>query len=519
VVKAHRVNGIRVEDLVGTGLVVKERYVLPLWLTVPPYLLGKTLVGLTALVRWLVKAWRVSVPAGLLLVLRARYGTAGPVVLGLVVLVVGGVWWSRWPGSFARLVTRRAYGTWRRWWVYRRRWASVMDGAALSRTTPTAVYVPQITAVSSTRVVDTIHLRLLHGQTPADVGFAAEGLRHAFEAHRCVVNETRPGRVSLRFYARDPLTRVVPALPVAVDPTAVDLDALPVGLAETGQTYRLRLAGTHVLIVGSTGAGKGSAQWSILRALTPAIHAGWVVVTGVDPKGGMELYPGRPLFRYYADDTPAAQIEALEAAVERMTARRDRLRAAGRRRHVPSVEDPFEVVLVDELAFLTAYLPDKGLRIRFGNALSLLLTQGRAVGFAVVASLQDPRKEVLSVRNLFPTRIGLRLAEESETSMVLGEEALDAGGACHLIPQTLPGVGYVHLDGVAEPVRVRFGWVNDDDITAMSTTPTPTPAPEPGSDGPPDPGDRPRPDQQLEPTAPSNDERPSGDQSRARRSA
>ena len=49
-------------------------------------------------------------------------------------------------------------------------------------------------------------------------------------------------------------------------------------------------------------------------------------------------------------------------------------------------------------------------------ALATLATQGRAVGFCVIAALQDPRKEVMSIRNLFPDRIAMRLDEPCEQS-------------------------------------------------------------------------------------------------------
>ena len=47
------------------------------------------------------------------------------------------------------------------------------------------------------------------------------------------------------------------------------------------------------------------------------------------------------------------------------------------------------------------------------SALATLTTQGRAVGYCVVAALQDPRKDVLTIRNLFPDRIAMRLDEPS----------------------------------------------------------------------------------------------------------
>ena len=49
------------------------------------------------------------------------------------------------------------------------------------------------------------------------------------------------------------------------------------------------------------------------------------------------------------------------------------------------MEDPFVVVLVDEVAFLTAYQPDRNLKARIMSALATLTTQGRAVGYGVVA--------------------------------------------------------------------------------------------------------------------------------------
>jgi hypothetical protein len=38
---------------------------------------------------------------------------------------------------------------------------------------------------------------------------------------------------------------------------SVDLARVPVGLCEDGTPYRLRLLGTHVLVVGATGSGGG----------------------------------------------------------------------------------------------------------------------------------------------------------------------------------------------------------------------------------------------------------------------
>jgi S-DNA-T family DNA segregation ATPase FtsK/SpoIIIE len=98
----------------------------------------------------------------------------------------------------------------------------------------------------------------------------------------------------------------------------------------------------------------------------------------------------------------------------------------------------------------------------------LLLSQGAGVGVLVVAALQDPRKEVLPFRDLFPTRIALGLTEESQVDMVLGDGARDRGALADQMPRWAKGVGYVILDGTPDPMRVRFSYLSDDDIRDMA---------------------------------------------------
>ena len=201
--------------------------------------------------------------------------------------------------------------------------------------------------------------------------------------------------------------------------------------------------------------------------MLPAMLAGLAVVHACDPKL-MELAFGRPLFERhgtYAAD-PADIADLLEADVADMQNRAARF--AGRQRdHTPTTEFPFVVVLVDEVAFLTAYQADRKLRERILAALATLTTQGRAVGYCVVAALQDPRKEVLNIRNLFPDKIALRLDEPTQADLVLGDGAHDRGALCEEIsadPATGAGVGYVRLETSPDPVRVRAGFVTDTDI-------------------------------------------------------
>jgi len=78
---------------------------------------------------------------------------------------------------------------------------------------------------------------------------------------------------------------------------------------------------------------------------------------------------------------------------------------------------------------------------------------------------------VISLRNLFSTRIALRLDESDQVDMVLGDGARDRGALADQIspiPYTGAGVGYVRLEVSPDPVRVRAAYVTDDDIAAMA---------------------------------------------------
>ncbi|HEX6239144.1 MAG TPA: FtsK/SpoIIIE domain-containing protein [Acidimicrobiales bacterium] len=397
--------------------------------------------------------------------------TAGPVVVALVLAVVTGllvVWARRHPSSWDATAGRLLRGWWRSAWTYGVRWRAGMMFAGLGGRLDGAEWVPRVVRVRSGRWADRVTVRMVVGQQPADWERRSDALAHAFGARSCLVRPRpgRPGYLDLRIGRQDPLAQVVPALPIP-GADAVDLDGVPVGVTQDGAPWRLALAGgAHTLVAGETGAGKSSVIWSLLRGLAPAIEAGWVQVWACDPKGGMELAPGAPLFSRLAY-RPEAMVELLEHAAAWMEARCDRLRGVTRV-HTPSVEEPALVVLVDELAHLTAYGPDPALRRRAIAALALLLSAGRAPAVTVVGALQDPRKDVLSIRDLFPVRVALRMVEAQQTKLVLGDGAHDRGAACELIPRALPGVGYVLLDGDHYPTRVRSAWVSDDDIAATA---------------------------------------------------
>ena len=389
------------------------------------------------------------------------------VALVLAVIVMLACWRCFWPVTFARWVIRPARGAWRGW-RYRRRWAGVLTIAGAAPWYQGRIILPVLGKVTATKYTDRVYVRLVSGQSAGDFAKCADNLAHGFGALLCRVRTARSGAVVLEFIRRDALAALVPALPIPGHP---DLTALPVGKREDGLPWLIKLHGTHVLVAGATGAGKASLLWGLVRAMFPLMQDGLVRVLAADPKL-MELAYGRIIFdtygQYAAD--PAAIAAMLDAAVADMQDRAARF--AGRQRdHTPTAADPFTVVLVDGVAFLTAYQPDRNLKARIMSALATLTTQGRAVGYCVVAALQDPRKDVLTIQNLFPDRIAMRLDEPEQVDMVLGDGARDRGATCELIspdPATGAGVAFVRLESDPDPVRVRAGWVTDADIRDLA---------------------------------------------------
>lgn len=256
---------------------------------------------------------------------------------------------------------------------------------------------------------------------------------------------------------------------------AWDERSVLMGLSEGGAEWRLPL-GPHTLVAGASGSGKASLVWGLLLGLVQPIREGVVEVWGIDRKGGMELAMGRELLTRFADNAPRS-VALLEEAVEQMQARARAL-AGVTRQHVATAESPTVIVLIDELAALTAYETDRDMLRRANAAIATLASQGRAVGFIVFACLQDPRKETLPARGLFTQTVGLRLRDRTETAMVLGDGAAAAGALSHEISPSSPGVAYVVPEDGTAPIRVRAAYASDDQIReAALRYPAPHPRP------------------------------------------
>ena len=488
--------------------------------------------------------WLIRHPLVLVLVgaavgggLAAHIYGAGPVAgIAAGVAVVLLVWGLVHSTSFRRVVVWPLAAWVRRVFVYRPQWKPLMRmlELGLGEEKDDNEVLPELVSVRCQGVADRVVIRTLPGQVLADYAQHADRFAATFEATDCrvrSVTQTTLGMLLRRLVAR--FARLVPVLAARLPPAApaklrkrlvelwllrsdplaapvpmldvpaaekLDLSRLPVAVTETGRPWFLRLLATHLLVVGATGAGKGSVLWSIIRALGNAIRTRLVELWVIDPKGGMEFARGQRLFARYCygntSDTTQdssgpvspvdreerasyehAYADLLESAVGMMRERQTRLRGV-LRSHRPSPGDPLIVLMVDEIASLTAYVTDRDAKKRISAALALLLSQGRAVGVCVVAAGQDARKEVLPDRGLFPNRLALRLNEPDEVDLVLGNRARDRGARADEISLDGPGIAYALADDRPEPERLRFAHIPDEQIDTICSLYEPG-APEP----------------------------------------
>ncbi|MEY8039158.1 FtsK/SpoIIIE domain-containing protein [Saccharopolyspora cebuensis] len=419
--------------------------------------------------RWLIKHPRsvgttaVLTPAVVLVGYQAALITAGAAVLA------GASWRVLDAPTFDRFAGRLLRAWWRRWAVYHRQWLRILVACNLTTSDHKgAVLVPRLRRVRSTWVWDTLFIDLAKGQQPEDIGGVLDRIANSFRARSASLRVLGPGRIAVDLQRREPFDEMpIPLAPLAESTAVERLGQVELGRDEYGRDFALDLLkrDLHVLLAGATGAGKGSWLWGLLRSVAPLIRAGVVRVWMIDPKGGMEFGAGRDLFhRFAADDTTGLKV--LREYTSVLDARKIVLGNQGVRAATPSAETPLELLICDELAAMTAYT-SRDIKGEFETLLSKALTQYRAVGGRIIAATQEPTKDVVPMRGLFPTKIALRVDQASYVDMCLGEGVRDLGAFADKIPDYMPGVAYLKRDGRREALRVRAAYTADDDIAEL----------------------------------------------------
>jgi DNA segregation ATPase FtsK/SpoIIIE, S-DNA-T family len=227
------------------------------------------------------------------------------------------------------------------------------------------------------------------------------------------------------------------------------------------------LPGQHWFTAGAMGAGKNSIGWSALRDLAPLIRDGSCRVWMLDPKR-VELAAGKGLAYRYADE-PDDMHEVVEEYVEDLRETQRRLAETGDRKvTVPSREFPLNLLMMDEIGQLMAY-GDASHARNYRRWFAEIGSQGRATMHSMMGFVQEPTKDVVPIRDLFTTRICLRVTTANHVDMALGDGARLRGALADEIPNdpATAGIGYVIRQRSRAPMRVRAAFVDDREITEL----------------------------------------------------
>lgn len=240
------------------------------------------------------------------------------------------------------------------------------------------------------------------------------------------------------------------------------LAGVVVGKSVDGRPVRLAIRGSHTLIIGLTGSGKGSAIASIVAALCRCPEP-WEL-NFIDLKRGTEaaFYEGLITRKAYTLQDAAELVDSL---LEMVNSRADEMHGQTRNLE-PTAEYPQQILVIDEAAELASGLDKKSKETsqHLLQSLDELLRIGRSWGFSCIAATQDPRVEAFKLRPRFPQRLCLRVNDEAEGQMCLGNHAVDMGAAPWLLPSAKPGACWFASTEGGEPQLFRFRFYTDEEI-------------------------------------------------------
>lgn len=420
----------------------------------------------------------------------AVYLVGWEIVAGLIgVVILGSATWRQADRDrFDQYLGDWLAAWWRHWFMYRRTWERVMAKCGLTIDHDDERHFPRLVKVNNSKYWDRLIVEMTQGQEVRDYRDSGERVRHAFRAERVTVREIEPCGVELSLMREDPFrNEYVPAALMPALTADIDFERLPIGMTEYCEDWEVSIVGAHLAVCGTSGAGKASVPWNILRTVAPAIADGTVRLHFIDPKRA-ELRQGRALVSRHVpiseemigrsyeprilderDSYVCGEHETLDmlrGLVADMEAAAELAGERGERNHVPTQSTPLNLIVIDELAPLLDLWSRRVVDLIL-KALGLLLTQGRSLGYIVIGSIQEPTKDVFKIRDLFGRRIGLRLATEAHTDAALTEKASERGALCHEIPEDLPGTAFQLLQGAKHATRSRAGHVTDADIAAL----------------------------------------------------
>lgn len=380
------------------------------------------------------------------------------------------VWaWRRRKALFAETGERRPFwALMRDWWVERgrratllRQWDLACQQSGLhvgkNKRTPTLWRLTSTVDGDFTAVIAPGRI----GLVVTDVLKAADRIRQIVGCYEVTVTPLPdPAKAKVCFYWKDSISRVLPL----TEMPASKAGQIAYGIRQNGLAAVVLLY-LSILIGGLTRHGKSNAVKALIADLINKKVPFRLYIS--DPKGGMELSDfglrvGEQLgpmqvVEYVTDEAgTVAMVKRAHAAML------ERQRTQKTKDHVPSVESPLTIVLLDELLMLSDMLK-KGTAGELGK----ILFTGAASGFVVWANTQVGHEAELGrCRDLFPQRLCFATRTSQTTDTILGTGAESLGARCSQIH--VAGVGYSSAEHSQQMERFRGALVTPEDAECLS---------------------------------------------------
>jgi DNA segregation ATPase FtsK/SpoIIIE, S-DNA-T family len=302
-----------------------------------------------------------------------------------------------------------------------------------------------------------------------------DDLALALRANRIRVIAPLPGRGTVGVEIPNPRRRMVYLREVLSSQIYEQSGAalkMPLGVDVNGQPVVTDLTRMpHLLVAGSTGAGKSVCLNSIIAGLLFQHDATTLQFVMIDPKMvELSVFNGIPHLVCPVVTDPKVASRTLRRMVAEMEMRYKLLASCGAR-NIDSYNDRvaegkmpvpeegqkppqrlgYVVVIIDELADLMLTAPAE-----IEEPIARLAQMARAVGIHVVIATQRPSVDVITgvIKNNFPSRIAFRVSSKTDSRTVL-----DVNGAENLL-----GMGdMLFQPNGKDPTRVHGAFVSEEE--------------------------------------------------------
>lgn len=283
----------------------------------------------------------------------------------------------------------------------------------------------------------------------------------------------------------DPLTEQI-TVEYLSDHRAKIVYDLVIGVDQAGKPLHYRVH--HTMILGASGAGKGSPIQATIFQLAPFVKEGTAQILAIDPKRAefalYSRFPSSLIHRISLgskDEEMRAHADTIAYALNLID---ERARNAELSITPGEVEDgrsftaskmnPLVMLIIDEFPSLFQGFKKLGKDGAVPLAeLEQVISMGRSFGVYVMLATQRSEKDILdSVRPNITVPFILRQPSEYMNDLFLGKGALASGYDSTSIPMsTAPdyetaGVGYA-VNELGKPVKVRFAYVSKDDMAQL----------------------------------------------------